>query len=75
MPRSTPIISTERRLIDRNDVSRPPRTITVEEAARLLGISRSTAYECVKSGEIPSIRFRRRIVIVSSAVDAMLGGS
>ena len=37
-----------------NDPQR--RTYTVEEAAQILGISRSLAYECVKNGEIASLR-------------------
>lgn len=49
------------------------RTMTVEEAARLLGISRSTAYECVRDGSLPSLRLRRRIVIPAAAVDKLLG--
>ena len=35
---------------------------TVEEAARLLGIGRSAAYEGVRTGQIPSIRIGRRIL-------------
>lgn len=35
---------------------------TVEEAAQLLGISRSFAYEAVQRGEIPSMRIGRRII-------------
>ncbi|GAA4672384.1 helix-turn-helix domain-containing protein [Nocardioides nanhaiensis] len=38
-------------------------TFTVEEAATLLGISRSAAYAAVHSGEIPSRPIGRRIVI------------
>lgn len=49
-------------------------TLTVEEAARLLGISRSLAYELVRDGEIPSLRLRRRIVVPRRAIDAMLRG-
>ena len=48
------------------------RTYSVEEAAEILGISRSLAYECVKSGEIPAVKFRRRIVIPAACVDALL---
>ena len=48
------------------------RTFTVEETAELLGISRSTAYECVRTGEIPSLRFRSRIVVPAQAIDALL---
>ena len=49
-----------------------PRTLSVEQAARYLGISRSTAYECVRSGSLPSLRFRRRIVIPTVVIDRLL---
>jgi excisionase family DNA binding protein len=59
---------------DRNSTSRPrPHTYTVEQAAEILGISRSHAYACVKSGEITSLRLRRRIVIPAHVLDALLG--
>jgi excisionase family DNA binding protein len=48
------------------------RTFTVEEAARILGISRTTAYECVRSGELPSLRFRRRVVIPAHVIDELV---
>ena len=38
-------------------------TLTVEEAATYLGISRNSAYEAVRRGEIPNIRIGGRIVI------------
>ena len=38
-------------------------TLTVDDAARLLGISRSLAYELVALGEIPSIRLGRRVLV------------
>ena len=49
-------------------------TYTVTETAALLGISRTTAYECVRRGEIPSLTFGRRVVISRVAVDRMLHG-
>jgi len=49
-------------------------TLTVEEAARLLGISRALAYELVRDGEIPSLRLGRRIVIPRRVIDELLGG-
>ncbi len=45
---------------------------TVEEMAQELGIGRNLAYEAVKSGEIPSIRIGKRIVIPKSALAKML---
>jgi excisionase family DNA binding protein len=59
----------------RPTASRSPvraKTYTVAEAANLLGISRSHAYVCVKTGELPSLRFRRRIVIPAHAIENML---
>jgi excisionase family DNA binding protein len=48
------------------------RTYTVDETAALLGISRSSAYECVRRGEIPSVRFGRRIVVLRDVLDRLL---
>jgi excisionase family DNA binding protein len=51
------------------------RTYTVAEVADIVGISRSTAYECVRRGEIPSRRFGRRIVVFHHELERMLGAS
>ena len=50
-------------------------TYTVTEAAELLGISRSSAYECVRRGEIPSLTLGRRVVIPRRAFEALLDGA
>lgn len=47
-------------------------TLTVEEAARLLGISRSLAYEAARSGELPTVRIGRRLLVPTSALDRLL---
>lgn len=47
-------------------------TITVTEAADVLGISRSTAYELVHTGTIPALRLGRRIVVPTHALDQLL---
>lgn len=49
------------------------KTITVEEAGRLLGISRATAYQAVKTGELPTIRIGRRLLVPRVQIDRMLG--
>lgn len=40
-----------------------PLVWTVEEAGRLLGISRAHAYELVARGELPHLRLGRRVVV------------
>ena len=47
-------------------------TYTVTEAAALLGISRTSAYECVRRGEIPSLTLGRRVVISRVVLERML---
>jgi excisionase family DNA binding protein len=48
-------------------------TCTVTEAAALLGISRTSAYELVRAGALPSLRLGRRIVITRAALEEVLG--
>lgn len=48
---------------------------TVEEAAQLLGISRSFAYEAVQRGEIPSMRIGRRILVPKAALNDLLSSA
>ncbi len=50
-----------------------PPTITVEEAAELLGVSRTSAYRAVGRGEIPVIRIGRRLLVPTGKLLAMLG--
>ncbi len=40
-----------------------PLAISVPEAARLLGLSRSTTYQAVKRGDIPSVRIGGRVLV------------
>ena len=48
-------------------------TYMVPEAASLLGISRSTAYECVRRGEIPSLTLGRRVLITRAQLEQLVG--
>jgi excisionase family DNA binding protein len=48
-------------------------TITVSEAAALLGMGRSATYEAVRRGEIPSLRFGGRILVPVAALLRLLG--
>ncbi|MBA7647117.1 hypothetical protein ES703_54887 [subsurface metagenome] len=48
-------------------------TLTVNEAAKMLGISRGLAYEMVKTGKIPSVHFGKRILVPRRALEKLLG--
>ena len=50
------------------------RTISVPEAARMLGISRNAGYEAVKNGDLPSIKIGRRVVVPKTAFEKLLAG-
>jgi excisionase family DNA binding protein len=49
-----------------------PLVLTVTEAAGVLRISRGLAYQLVGSGQIPSVRLGRRLVVPSVAVLALV---
>lgn len=56
--------------IDLDPRTRP--TLTVDETAAVLGIARSTAYESVRNGEIPSIKVGRRRLVPTAALRRLL---
>jgi excisionase family DNA binding protein len=47
-------------------------TLSIPEAAAELGIGRSAAYEAARRGEIPILRFGRRLRVPRAALDRML---
>lgn len=47
-------------------------TMTVEEAATALNISRSLAYEAARDGRIPTIRIGRRLLVSRHALEKLL---
>jgi excisionase family DNA binding protein len=51
-----------------------PVTYSVEEVAAMLGIARGKAYEHVRSGDIPSIRMGRRLLIPRARFHTWLDG-
>lgn len=50
-----------------------PPTITVEEAGELLGLSRSAAYRAADKGDLPTIRFGRRLFVPTPRLLTLLG--
>lgn len=50
-------------------------TLTVAQAAHLLGISRGLAYEMARIGKLKTIRCGRRLLVPRRALDRLLNGS
>ena len=50
-------------------------TLTVTEAAKLLGISRNLCYEAVSKGEIPSLRLGKRLLVPRVALEQLLAAA
>jgi excisionase family DNA binding protein len=47
-------------------------TVTVSEAAKILGVSRMTAYTAVREGTIPSLKIGRRVLVPRAALERLL---
>ena len=50
-----------------------PALLRVEQACRLLGISRSAGYRAATTGDLPILRLGRRIYIPTARLLALLG--
>ena len=55
---------------DLDPVTRP--TVTVGESAVVLGVSRSSAFAAARTGELPTIRVGRRLLVPTAALRRML---
>lgn len=49
-------------------------TVTIREAAALLGVSTDVAYESARRGELPTLRFGRRVVVSRRVLERILAG-
>jgi excisionase family DNA binding protein len=56
------------------DANQLPHFLTVEQAAQIIGMGRAAAYEAVKRGEIPTVKFGRRLRVPRHALLALGGG-
>lgn len=54
--------------------SKKPAVMTVEEAAKILRISRGSAYEAARSGDIPTVRIGKRILVPRARLLKLLRG-
>lgn len=50
-------------------------TISIEHAARVLGLGRTAAYEAARRGEFPTRRLGRRVVVPVPALLEWLGAA
>lgn len=48
-------------------------TCSIDEAANLLGIGRSTAYAAARDGSLPVLRISKRLLVPTSKLLALLG--
>lgn len=49
-------------------------TLTVDETAKLLRISRNTAYMLANEGKLPVVRLGRRLLVPKKRLDDLLAG-
>ena len=49
------------------------KKLSIPEAARVLGIGRSAAYQAARAGELPTIRIGRRVLVPVVALERVLG--
>jgi len=54
------------------DLSGLPLLIAVPRAARILGISRSAAYRCAASGDLPTTHLGGRVYVVTARLRELL---
>jgi excisionase family DNA binding protein len=51
-----------------------PLVLSVPQAAAILGISKDLAYDLTARGELPSLRFGRRVVVPTKPLLTLLNG-
>jgi excisionase family DNA binding protein len=49
-------------------IAEPPHLLRVEDAARLLGVGRSTAYDLIAAGLLRSVKIGRRRLVPREAI-------
>jgi excisionase family DNA binding protein len=50
-------------------------THTVEEAGKLLGLSRNSAYALARTGELPTVRLGKRLLVPKAALERLLASA
>ena len=52
-----------------------PLTLSIEDAAVVLGISRGLAYEAARRGELPTIKFGHRLLVPRARLLELVGAT
>jgi excisionase family DNA binding protein len=52
---------------------RSRNTLTVAEAGEVIGIGRASAYQAANSGDLPTVRIGRRLLVPVAQLKRMLG--
>jgi excisionase family DNA binding protein len=52
---------------------RAAATVTVTEAASILGVGRNTAYDSIRRGDLPAIRLGHRVLVPVARLRRLLG--
>ncbi len=47
-------------------------TCTIDEAAQILGVSRTVAYESARKGQLPTIKMGKRLLVPTAALRRLL---
>lgn len=53
----------------------PKQTYTIAEVALILGVGRTAAYEAARTGEIPTIKIGKRLLVSKVALERLLAGA
>lgn len=55
------------------DLSSADAVMSVEEFRAIFGLSKQATYDAIRRGEIPSLKFGKRILIPTAKIREMLG--
>ncbi len=58
-----------------NDSPTPALTLTIRQAAEMLGISTSKAYEAARMGQLPTIRVGARVLVSRRRLEELVDGT
>ena len=61
--------------VSSNTSTKERLTLSVPDAAAIVGIGRSTLYELIRIGEVRGVRLGRRIVVPIAVVEEILRGT